>query len=803
MTCANCASNIERAIKKLDGVEDVKVNFASEKASVIFDRDISDIDRIVTAVKAAGYGVVSSTIEIPVTGMTCANCAMTIERILSNKVKGVLKASVNLSAERAFVEYIPSLVSPEEITGAIEKAGYGVIAPEILSQGEDAELAARNAEIRNQLRRFLIGVVFAAPLFVLSMGRDFGLLGHWSHAVWVNWFFLALATPVQFYTGWDFYTGGIKSLRNLSANMDVLVAMGSSVAYGYSLSLLMFPSLGDHVYFETSALIITLIKLGKLLESRTKGKTGQAIRNLMELRPKTAGVLRDGREEEVPLSAINVGDIIIVRPGESIPVDGVVISGRSSVDESMLTGEPVPPEKGPGDKITGGTVNGEGMIRFKATKVGKDTALAHIIKLVQQAQGSKPPIQALADRVAAVFVPGVILIAAVTFFIWFSLGGDFVSSMIRFVAVLVIACPCALGLATPTAIMAGTGRGAQKGILFKNSEALENAAGLETIVLDKTGTITLGRPELTDIIALDPKSADEKRLLSLAASAESGSEHPLGRAILKEAEKRGIPLLEPQDFKATSGLGVHARIQDLEVELGRPEWFKGRGTDEERIKGSIDLLQKEGKTVVLLVINGEKAGLIGLSDKTKPDSKDALKALHGFGLKLVMLTGDNKQTADSIASQIEIDVVIAGVKPEEKVGKIKELQQKGEKVGMVGDGINDAPALAQADVGMAIGTGTDVAIEAGEVVLVSGSLSGIPKAISLSRATMKKVKQNLFWAFCYNIILIPVAAGILYPFDFAPDFLRQLHPIMAAVAMAMSSITVVTNSLLLGRTKIG
>jgi len=803
MTCADCAGNIERAIKKLDGVKEVKVNFASEKASVIFDRDISDIDRIVTAVKAAGYGVVSSTIEIPVTGMTCANCAMAIERILSNKVKGVLKASVNLSAERAFVEYIPSLVSPEEITGAIEKAGYGVIAPEILSQGEDAELAARNAEIRNHLRKFIIGVVFAAPLFVLSMGRDFGLLGPWSHAVWVNWFFLALATPVQFYTGWDFYTGGIKSLRNMSANMDLLVAMGSSVAYGYSLSLLLFPSLGHHVYFETSALIITLIKLGKLLESRTKARTGQAIRNLMELRPKTAGVLRDGREEEVPLSAINVGDTIIVRPGESIPVDGVVIKGVSSVDESMLTGEPVPSEKGPGDEITGGTINGEGMLRFEATKVGKDTALARIIKLVQQAQGSKPPIQALADRVAAVFVPGVILIAAVTFFIWFSLGGDFVSSMIRFVAVLVIACPCALGLATPTAIMAGTGRGAQKGILFKNSEALENTAGLQTIVLDKTGTITLGRPELTDIIVLDPKSADDKKILSIAASAESGSEHPLGRAIFREAEKRGIPLLESQDFKATSGFGVHARIQGLEVELGRPEWFKGRGTDEERIKGNIDSLQKEGKTVVLLVINGEKAGLIGLSDKTKPDSKDALKALHGFGLKLVMLTGDNKQTADSIASQIEIDNVIAGVKPEEKVGKIKELQQKGEKVGMVGDGINDAPALAQADVGMAIGTGTDIAIEAGEVVLVSGSLSGIPKAISLSRATMKKVKQNLFWAFCYNIILIPVAAGILYPFDLAPDFLRQLHPIMAAVAMAMSSITVVVNSLLLGRTKTG
>ncbi len=803
MTCADCAGNIERAIKKLDSVKEVKVNFASEKASVIFDRDISDIDRIVTAVKAAGYGVVSSTIEIPVTGMTCANCAMAIERILSNKVKGVLKASVNLSAERAFVEYIPSLVSPEEITGAIEKAGYGVIAPEILSQGEDAELAARNAEIRNHLRKFMIGVVFAAPLFVLSMGRDFGLLGPWSHAVWVNWFFLALATPVQFYTGWDFYTGGIKSLRNMSANMDLLVAMGSSVAYGYSLSLLLFPSLGHHVYFETSALIITLIKLGKLLESRTKARTGQAIRNLMELRPKTAGVLRDGREEEVPLSAINVGDTIIVRPGESIPVDGVVIKGVSSVDESMLTGEPVPSEKGPGDEITGGTINGEGMLRFEATKVGKDTALARIIKLVQQAQGSKPPIQALADRVAAVFVPGVILIAAVTFFIWFSLGGDFVSSMIRFVAVLVIACPCALGLATPTAIMAGTGRGAQKGILFKNSEALENTAGLQTIVLDKTGTITLGRPELTDIIVLDPKSADDKKILSIAASAESGSEHPLGRAIFREAEKRGIPLLESQDFKATSGFGVHARIQGLEVELGRPEWFKGRGTDEERIKGNIDSLQKEGKTVVLLVINGEKAGLIGLSDKTKPDSKDALKALHGFGLKLVMLTGDNKQTADSIASQIEIDNVIAGVKPEEKVGKIKELQQKGEKVGMVGDGINDAPALAQADVGMAIGTGTDIAIEAGEVVLVSGSLSGIPKAISLSRATMKKVKQNLFWAFCYNIILIPVAAGILYPFDLAPDFLRQLHPIMAAVAMAMSSITVVVNSLLLGRTKTG
>ena len=518
MTCANCALNIERNVKKLPGVKEANVNFASEQASISFDSDQAEVEDVIQKIQDAGYGVVKATVEFPVTGMTCANCAMTIERTLNKKVPGVVQASVNFAAERVLAEYLPSMTDMDEMIAAIEQAGYGAIRPDDTLEGEDAELAARNAEIRNQTRKFLVGLLFTTPLFILSMGRDFGLFGLWSHATWVNWLFWALATPVQFYTGWDYYTGGFKSLRNKSANMDVLVALGSSVAYFYSLALLLYPALGKHVYFETSAVIITLIKLGKMLESRTKGRTGGAIRKLMGLRPKTATILENGKEKEISLSQVNVGDLLIVRPGESIPVDGVISHGDSSIDESMLTGEPIPVDKVPGDKITGGTINGEGRLKFEATAVGKDTALARIIRLVQEAQGSKAPIQALADRVAAVFVPGIIGIAFLTFILWWAIGGEFVPAMIRMVAVLIIACPCALGLATPTAIMAGTGKGAEKGMLFKNSEALEMATKLDTVVLDKTGTITLGKPSVVNVISTFPWSKTSKNCY--------GSPHP-------------------------------------------------------------------------------------------------------------------------------------------------------------------------------------------------------------------------------------------------------------------------------------
>jgi len=803
MTCANCALTIQRSLKKVTGVKEANVNFATEQASVSFDLEQVQIKDLTDKIHDAGYGVVTTTVEIPLTGMTCANCAMTIERTLSKKVPGVLKASVNFATERARVEYIPTLTTVDDMIAAIERAGYGAIRPDELIEGEDTELAARKAEIQNQTRKFLTGLLFTVPLFFLSMGRDFGLIGIWAHAVWINWLFLALATPVQFYTGWDYYTGGWKSLKNGSANMDVLVAMGSSVAYFYSLAVLLYSPFGEHVYFETSAVIITLIKLGKMLEARTKGRTGGAIRKLIALRPKTATILEDAREREIPLSQIKVDDVLIVHPGESIPVDGVVLEGESTVDESMLTGEPLPVDKHPKAKLTGGTINGEGRLKFEATRVGKDTVLAQIIRLVQEAQGSKAPIQALADRVAAVFVPGVIGIAFLTFFLWWAIGGDFIPAMLRLVAVLVIACPCALGLATPTAIMAGTGKGAEKGILFKNSESLEMATKLNTIVLDKTGTITMGKPSVVNVIVPDALIKDEEELLRLGASVERGSEHPLGQAIVKEAKKRGIHLLEPDAFRALRGFGVQAKINGQEVLVGKPNWFDEMGFTFDDVKDQVRSLQDEGKTVMMVVVDKKFAGLIAVADTVKPESKEAIEELHEQNLKVVMLTGDNEHAARTIASEVNIDEIVAEVRPEEKSLKIKEFQGKWERVGMVGDGINDAPALAQADVGLAIGTGTDVAIESGDVILASGNLKGVAKAIQLSRATMRTVRQNLFWAFFYNIVLIPVAAGVLYPFEFLPAFLRQLHPIFAALAMSISSITVVSNSLLLYKTKTG
>jgi P-type Cu+ transporter len=799
MTCANCAANIERAVKKLPGVENAVVNFAADQVRVDFDPKTIELGRIVEKIQNAGFGVGIDRVELGLTGMTCANCAMNIERTLGKKVPGVISASVNFASETASITYLPGVISPTSMAEAVEKIGYGAVLPQ--SDGStDWESAARQAEIRDQTLKFIVGVACALPLFILSMGRDFGLIGPWSHASWVNWLFWALATPVQFYTGWDFYVGSYKNLRNKTTNMDVLVAMGSSVAYFYSLLLLFFPVLGAHVYFETSAVIITLIKLGKMLEARTKGKTGAAIRKLMALAPDTAVVVTDQEEREVPLSEVRAGDRLRVRPGQRIPVDATVLEGESAVDESMLTGEPMPVDKAPGDSVTGGTLNRQGLLTIEAIRVGRDTALSQIIRLVQAAQGSKASIQALADRVAAIFVPSVLGIAAVTFAVWWIFSGDFVSAMIRLVAVLVIACPCALGLATPTAIMAGTGKGAEKGILFKNAQALETAARIDTVVFDKTGTLTRGEPSVTQIIAFENSNFSEEDLLAIAASVETGSEHPVGRAVVREAREKGVLLTEPQLFESTGGFGVRAKVSEKWVAVGKPGWFGDHpGFSNAEVEKSVLSLQRTGNTVMIVMVEDAAAGIIAVSDTIRPEAKDVAEELHGQNMRLVMLTGDNKQTATAIAESIRIEEVLAEVRPEDKAQTITKLREEGRKVMMVGDGINDAPALAGADVGVAIGTGADIAMDTADVILAGGRLQGVPEALALSRATLCTIRQNLFWAFFYNIILIPLAAGVLHPFSSLPEYLRHLHPILAALAMSMSSITVVGNSLRLYR----
>ncbi len=802
MTCANCAATVERSLKKADGVSDAMVNFATEQATVTLDPAQLRPDELMKRVKDAGYGVVTAHVELPITGMTCANCVATVERTLNRKVPGVVRADVNLATERAAVEYVPGAASIADMVRAVEQAGYGVVQAAEQEQLEDVEAQARRAEIADQTRKFWVGAAFALPLFLLSMARDFGLLGQWAHATWVNWLFLALATPVQFYTGWDYYVGAFHALRNRSANMDVLVAMGSSVAYLYSLVVLLFPAGGQHVYFETSAVIITLIKLGKLLEARAKGKTGEAIRKLMGLRPKTARVVRDDSEMEVPVGDVRVGDLVIVRPGERVPVDGVVVDGHSAVDESMLTGEPIPVDKHPGDEIIGATINKQGRLKFEATRVGAETALAQIIRLVREAQGSKAPIQRLADRVAAVFVPAVIVIALLTFAVWWAIGGDVTAALIRLVAVLVISCPCALGLATPTSIMVGTGRGAEMGILFKNSEALETAHRLQVVVVDKTGTLTVGKPSVTDVIASGPQDTELETLLRLAASAERGSEHPLAQSIVAEAEARGLQLAEPQAFEAVPGKGIRAQVEGQAVLAGKPAWLEAEGVSLGNLSADVERLQAEARTAVVVAVDGETAGILGIADTLKDSSREAVAQMHALGLEVAMLTGDNRRTAEAIAAQAGIDRVLAEVLPADKAAQVKQLQADGHRVAMVGDGINDAPALAQADVGVALGTGTDVAMETADVTLMRGDLRAVPQALALSRATMRTIKQNLFWAFFYNVVLIPVAAGVLYPFPWVPDVLRQLHPVLAALAMAFSSVTVVSNSLLLRRARL-
>lgn len=809
MTCASCVRNVERALNKTEGVTTASVNLATERASIEFDPSLVDASRLIERVKDAGYGVATASIELPITGMTCASCVRNVERALK-KPTGILDVNVNLATEKARVAYIPGMVRRNDLIKAVEAAGYGVLDLSNAEVPEDAERAARQAEIDRQRRMVLIGTAFTLPLFILSMARDFYMTSfagsdmsahilngamagpnpalNW--LLWSGWPFVfgLLATPVQIIVGRQYLVGAYKAARNGTTNMDTLIAMGSLAAYIYSLVVLVgitfgfAASVGQHVYFETAAVILTLITLGKLLEARAKGRTSEAIKKLMGLAPKTATLLRDGQEVEISVDDVQVGDVLIVRPGERLPIDGVVIEGHSSVDEAMLTGESLPVSKKVGSEVIGATVNKQGRLVIEAQKVGAQTALAQIVRLVEQAQGSKAPIQRIADRVSSVFVPVVLVLATLTFLGWLVMGQvGFTTAMVHAVAVLVIACPCALGLATPTAIMVGTGRGAEMGILFKNSEALENAKQVQVIALDKTGTITQGQPSVTDLIPFNGWETTE--LLRLAAAAEAGSEHPLGQSIVKAAQERGIAIVQPQSFDAEMGRGIRATVEGKTVLVGSPRFMREQAQSLDAYQTQIESLQAKARTVVLVVIDGQLSGLVGIADTVKESSRGAIAALRKLGLEVVMVTGDNQQTAQAIAREVGIDRVLAEVLPDQKVEAVKQLQAEGKRTAMVGDGINDAPALAQADVGIAIGTGTDIAMEASDVTLVSGDLRGVARAINLSRTTMKTIYQNLFWAFIYNIILIPVAIA------------GALVPMLAAAAMAFSSVFVVSNSL--------
>ncbi|EPF14779.1 heavy metal translocating P-type ATPase [Bacillus cereus BAG1O-3] len=791
MTCAACANRIEKGLKKVEGVHEANVNFALEKTKIMYDPTKTNPQQFKEKVESLGYGIVSDKAEFTVSGMTCAACANRVEKRL-NKLDGVNKATVNFALESATVDFNPDEVNVNEMKSAITKLGYKL---EVKPDDQDASTDHRLQEIERQKKKFIISFILSFPLL-------WAMVSHFSFTSFIYlpdmlmnpWVQLALATPVQFIIGGQFYVGAYKALRNKSANMDVLVALGTSAAYFYSVYL-SIQSIGssEHMtdlYFETSAVLITLIILGKLFEAKAKGRSSEAIKKLMGLQAKTATVMRDGTEIKILIEEVVAGDIVYVKPGEKIPVDGEIVEGKSAIDESMLTGESIPVDKSIGDVVIGSTINKNGFLKVKATKVGRDTALAQIIKVVEEAQGSKAPIQRVADQISGIFVPVVVVIAIITFAVWmiFVTPGDFGGALEKMIAVLVIACPCALGLATPTSIMAGSGRSAEYGILFKGGEHLEATHRLDTVILDKTGTVTNGKPVLTDIIVAD--GFHEEEILRLVGAAEKNSEHPLAEAIVEGIKEQKIDIPSSETFEAIPGFGIESVVEGKQLLIGTRRLMKKFNIDIEEVSKSMEELEREGKTAMLIAIDKEYAGIVAVADTVKDTSKAAIARLKKMGLDVVMITGDNTQTAQAIAKQVGIDHVIAEVLPEGKAEEVKKLQANGKKVAMVGDGINDAPALATANIGMAIGTGTDVAMEAADITLIRGDLNSIADAIFMSKMTIRNIKQNLFWALAYNALGIPIAA------------LGFLAPWVAGAAMAFSSVSVVLNALRLQRVKL-
>lgn len=802
--CASCVAKVEEALQETEGVKKANVNLALENAFIEFDDGTTDVNAIRASVKDAGYDLLVATpttaneLHLKVMGMHSPHCAGVVSKIL-DELGGVEDYNVNFAAEKVTVRLDPGKVSVQTVLDAIKDAGYR---PMVISDAElalDQEKEARRQEMATLKTKLIVGAILSS-IIMLGSFRD---LFAWVPSILANHYVLALlATPVQFWVGWQFYRGAWGAAKHRTTTMDTLIAVGTSAAYFYSLVFVLapgiFPGKTGTVYFDTAAAIITLIILGRVLEARAKGQASEAIRKLMGLQAKTARVLRGEQEVDVPIEEVIVGDLVVVRPGEKIPVDGSVEEGSSAVDEAMLTGESMPVTKNTGDEVIGATINKTGSFKFRATKIGGDTVLANIVRMVEQAQGSKAPIQRLADVIASYFVPVVMSLATLTFVVWFFFGPapSLTFALLNFVAVLIIACPCALGLATPTAIMVGTGRGAEHGILIKGGESLETAHKISTIVFDKTGTLTKGLPSVTDIAANDDFSEDQ--LLSLVATVERGSEHPIGEAIVNSARQRGLALQSASGFEAVAGHGVRAGVEGRQIAVGNAALLDTLHIEHSALDDQADTLASDGKTPVYAVADGKAIGLIAVADTIKEHSLEAISQLHSLGVKVVMITGDNRRTAAAIARQLGIDEVLAEVLPQDKAAKIKELQSKGEVVAMVGDGINDAPALAQADVGIAIGTGTDVAIEASDITLISDDLRAAVASISLSKQTIRTVKQNLFWAFFYNVILIPVAAGVLYPVNG-----MLLNPMLAGGAMAISSLTVVLNSLRLRRAKVG
>lgn len=789
MTCSACAASIEKSLSKIDGVEKVNVNLALNTTTFFYDNNKINISQVIEKIEDLGYSVILDKVDFDVSGMTCSACAASIEKALNN-LPGVSKANINFALETLTISYSSNQVSVSEIKKAVDNLGYELIE----KQKDQEKIDHKEDQLRKLTKLFIFSAILTFPLLWTMVGHFSFLSFIYMPEILMNpWLQLALATPVQFFVGAQFYRGAYKSLKNKSANMDVLVVLGTSAAYFYSIFLsfewMQAGSVGHaELYFEAAAVIITLILLGNLFEERAKGRTSQAISKLLSLQAKVATVLKDGKEIEIPIEEVVVGDTIVVRPGEKIPVDGEIISGQSAVDESMLTGESLPIDKVVGDSVVGATINSNGSLQIRASKVGKDTALAQIVKVVEEAQGSKADIQRIADKITGVFVPVVIGIAVITFFAWYLIitPNDFRSSLIPTISILVIACPCALGLATPTSIMAGSGKAAEMGILFKGGEHLENTQSIDTVVLDKTGTVTEGKPKLTDVIIED--NFEEKQVLQLLASAENLSEHPLALAIVLGVENRDIDLVAVDEFEALPGFGISALIKENKILAGTRNLMKSKDIKvNSKTEAIMEDLENDGKTAMLVAINQEVAGIVAVADTIKDTSKQAIKRMHKLGLTVIMLTGDNQRTADAIASQVDIDEVIAEVLPDQKSDKIKDLQNKGYNVAMVGDGINDAPALVVADIGMAIGTGTDIAIEAADVTLMRGDLNSVADAIIMSKKTMRNIKQNLFWAFIYNTVGIPIAAAGL------------LAPWIAGAAMAFSSVSVVLNALRLQR----